>query len=225
MLKEESNGNVPELHHEDTSSYEKGFHQDRDAFIASMLEYGNPFEEEEKHLVHISSRHVLDDVATRSVREAKFIGEDQYAAFVTDRLKNGDVSLYETVKRNSLSLFRQKHVIKLSKSKQKVFSLNSERRLYANLYVACQSREGDLDNFFAHENHTFPVSISEYGKLRKCTAKSHFLQCVESMVEVKYEAPEVSMKVIDGAAFVNMKSTKIILNLRELLSGGALSKD
>ena len=114
--------------------------------------------------------------------------------YVTDWSKNGD----------NLSLLRQKHVIKLSKSKQKVINLNSERRLYANLYVACQSREGDLDNFFAHENHTFPVSISEYGKLRKCTSKSHFLQCVESMAEVKYDAPEVSMKVIDGAAFVNM---------------------
>ena len=93
-----------------------------------------------KHLVHISSRHVLDDVATRSVREAKSIGEDQYDAFVTERLKNGDVSLYETVKRTNLSLFRQKDVIKLSKSKQKVVSLNSERRLYANLYVDCLSR-------------------------------------------------------------------------------------
>ena len=57
MLKEESNDNLPELHHEDTSSYEKGFRQDRDAFIASILEYGNPFEEEEKYLVHISSRY------------------------------------------------------------------------------------------------------------------------------------------------------------------------
>jgi hypothetical protein len=71
------------------------------------------------------------------------IGEAQYATFVTERLKIVDLfSLYETVKGNSLPLFRQKHVIKLSKLKQKVVSLNSERRLYANLYVACQSRGG-----------------------------------------------------------------------------------
>jgi hypothetical protein len=63
-----------------------------------MLKYGNPFEEEEKHIVHIFSRHILDEVATRSVREAKSIGED-------------------------LSLFRQKHVMKLSISKQKVIQL------------------------------------------------------------------------------------------------------
>ncbi len=208
MLNEERTDNIPALHHEDTSSHEKHFRQDRDAFIASMLDYGNPFEEEEQQLVHISSRHLLDEVAAKSVRKAQSIGKDLHAAFVTERLESGNVSLYETVKRNNLALFRQKHVIKLSKSKQKIVSLNSERRLYANLYEACQSREGDLDNFFAHENHTFPVSISEYGKLRKCTSKSHFLQCVESMVEVKYDEPEVLMKMIDGAAFVHMNPPK-----------------
>ena len=76
--------------------------------------------------------------------------------------------------------------------------------MYANLYVVCQSREGDVDNFFAHENHAFPVSISEYGKLRKATSKSDFLQCMESLVYVTYDAPDVSMKVIDGVAFANI---------------------
>ena len=155
------------MHHEDTASFEKDFRKDRDSLIASILEYGNPFEEEEQNLVHITSRHVLDDVATKSVKEAKRIGEDQYTAFVNERLINRRTSLYDALKRNDLSLFRQKHLLKMSKSKQKIATLNSERRLYANLYVACQSREGDLDNFFAHKNHAFPVSLSECGKLRK----------------------------------------------------------
>ena len=98
--------------------------------------------------------------------------------------------------------------MKASKTKQKLATLNAERRLYANLYVACQSREGDLDTFFSHENHSFPVSISEYGKLRKAIAKSDFIECLESKVEVKYEAPNVAMKIIDGAAFVNMNRPK-----------------
>ena len=161
ILKEEEGGNLPELHHEDTASFEKDFCKDRDSLIASILEYRNPFEEEEQNLVHITSRHVLDDVATKSVKDVKRIGEDQYTAFVNERLINRRTSLYDTLKRNDLSLFRQKHLLNMSKSKQKIATLNSERRLYANLYVACQSTEGDLDNFFAHENHAFPDSISE----------------------------------------------------------------
>ena len=182
ILKEEEDGNLHELHHEDTASFEKDFSKDRDSLIASILEYGNPFEEEEQNLVHITSRHVLDDVATKSVKDVNRIGEDQYTAFVNERLINRRTSLYDTLKRNDLSLFRQKHLLNMSKSKQKIATLNSERRLYANLYVACQSREGDLDNFFAHENHAFPDSISEYGKLRKATSKSDFLQCMESLM-------------------------------------------
>ena len=121
---------------------------------------------------------------------------------------NRRISLYNTLKRNDLSLFRQKHLLKMSKSKQKIANLSIERRLYANLYLACQSKDGDLDNFFAHNNHAFPVSISEYGKLRKATSKSDFLQCMESLVDVTHDAPDVSMKVIDGAAFVNMNRPK-----------------
>ena len=111
-------GNLPELHHEDTASFEKDFRKDRNSSIASILEYGNPFEEEEQNLVHITSRHVLDAVATKSVKEAKRIGEDQDTAFINERLISRRTSLYDTLKRNDLSLFRQKHLLKMSKSKQ-----------------------------------------------------------------------------------------------------------
>ena len=54
-------------------------------------------------------------------------------------------------KRNNI-LFRKKHTIKVSMSKQKLVSLNSKRRLYANLYLACQSREGNVDNFLIRKS-------------------------------------------------------------------------
>ena len=57
-----------ELHHEYTKSHEKAFQRDRKGFITSMLEYGNPFETE-KNLVHLTSRHVLDETASKSVSE------------------------------------------------------------------------------------------------------------------------------------------------------------
>ena len=91
--------------------------------------------------------------------------------------------------------------VKSTPSRCRKLNKKAERKLYANLYIACQSRDGDLDNFFAHKNQTFPESIFKYGKLRKCTAKSDFLQCIESLVKVKYDAPDNLMKSIDGAAF------------------------
>ena len=120
ILKEDEDENLPELHHEDTASFEKDFCKDRDSLIASLLEYRNPFEEEEQNLVHITSRHIFDDVATKSVKEVKRIGEDQYTTFVNERLINRHTSLYDMLKRNGLSLFRQKHLLEMSKSKQKM---------------------------------------------------------------------------------------------------------
>ena len=68
ILKEEEDGNLPKLHHEDTANFEKDFRKDRNSLIASILEYGNPFEEKKQNLVHIPSRHVLDDVPTKSLK-------------------------------------------------------------------------------------------------------------------------------------------------------------
>ena len=119
-------------------------------------------------------------------------------------MKDGDISLYGTVKKNkTICHLCQKHVIKLSKSKQKVVSLSSEG-------ITCQPicsvavKRGDLDHFFLHESRIFPVSVSDWVKLRKCTSKPDFLHCIESMVKVKYDALGVLLKVIDGATFINI---------------------
>ena len=73
-----------------------------------------------------------------------------------------------------------------------------------NLYIASQAREYDLDKFFAHENHAFPVSISEYGELCAAKDKSEFTQLLHKVFEPQYEEPNVQMKVIDGTVFVHI---------------------
>ena len=159
-------------HHEDTSSFEEKFLEDKESFQNAFSEFGNPFLEQEISLVHIVSKLILNNDSSNSVKTAKEIGKQQYELFVNERLVTGTSSLHNNIKKNNLSLFRHKNSIVTSKSKQKIVNLNSDCKLYANLYVASQSRQGNLDNFFAHENHSYPVTLSEYGRLRKCTAKS-----------------------------------------------------
>ena len=43
-----------------------------------------------------------------------------------------------------------------------------------------------FEAFFAHENHAYPVSLSEYGKVRKSSAKSDFLQCLNGIVKPSF---------------------------------------
>ena len=81
--------------------------------------------------------------------------------------------------------------------------------------IASQAREGDLDEFFAYENHAFPISISEYGKLRAAKNKSEFTQLLHKVFEPQYEEPNVQMKVIDGTAFVNICRLRTSKTFRE----------
>ena len=131
---------------------------------------GNPFLEQEPQLVHIIAKKLLDQKAIESVKCAKYIGNHQFKSFFRERLIEGTSSLYNTIKRTVLHCIVKKIVISISK--EKVVILSPDCRLYLN--IASQTREGDLGEFFAHENHAFPVSISEYDKLRAAKGKSEF---------------------------------------------------
>ena len=80
------------------------------------------------------------------------------------------------------------------------------------MYISCQTRDGNLDEFFAHENQACPPSLSNMGKLRIGT-KSDIVSCLEKLVptstrdslpDVQPCTPIVDAVVLDGAAIVNM---------------------
>ena len=189
-------------HHEDSDRHEMKFRTDTMAIKDVFSELGNPFEENDI-LMHIMKKTIMCQEAVQSVREAQRLGKEQYDQYVKERLVKGEVSLYDVIKRNNLPLLREKNKVSTSKGKLKMVSLKQECKLYASLYVACQSRNGDLQDFFTHENHSYPPAISEYGKLRKCI-KADFLSSLESFGSTCHSGPDVTAKIIDGSAAVQM---------------------
>ena len=202
------NSKKPPKHHKDTDLYGKNFRKDQNSFLGALVEYGNPFCEEEPMLVQIVSKQVLDKNATSLAKRAREIVLNQFDSFSNDRLRNGTASLYQNITNNNSPLFRSKNIVATSKLKQRITNLEADHRLYAILFVACQTRDGDLDNFFTHANHAYPVSLSEYGKLRKCFAKSDFLQCSNDIVKPSLSPPNVEVKIIVSAAFLNINKPK-----------------
>lgn len=152
-------------HHEDTDSFEKQFRKGVLSFRNTFEEIGNPFEER-NILINVVSKHIMNESAAQSVRTALNIGQQQYEDYVQNRLIRCKHSIYAPISRSKLALFREKIAVTTSKAKLKAISLKQDCKLFASLYVACQRREGDLEDFFSHENHVYPPSISEYGKLR-----------------------------------------------------------
>ena len=70
----------------------------------------------------------------------------------------------------------------------------------------CQSRESDLSELFAHENHVYPPALSMYGKLRQ-TTKSDILKIFDKQTITEIERPsQISAVLLDGAAIVNIVS-------------------
>ena len=77
--------------------------------------------------------------------------------------------------------------------------------LFSRLYIACQTRNGDLDEFFKHENQAYPPSISDRGNLRFGT-KSDLLICLSALSdhEIDVSQLQVDTYVLDGAVIVQM---------------------
>ena len=75
-------------------------------------------------------------------------------------------------------------------------------QLFSRLYIACQVRDGNLDEFFSHENGSYYPSISKNGNLMPGSDLLHWLE------KFNREAPTDNMTmdciILDGAAIVNM---------------------
>ena len=90
----------------------------------------------------------------------------------------------------------------LSKQKMQISILKQNCSLFAQLYVSCQVREGDLDDFVQHENQRFPPSLSLQGNLHH-GSKSDLLECFEKLCPAQ-DVPDADVLILDEAAIVNM---------------------
>lgn len=96
-------------------------------------------------------------------------------------------------------------------------SLKSDVGLFSRLYIECQTRDGNLEEFFRHENQAFPHTFSGGGNLHLGT-KSDLLMCLEDLHETQTETPVASSVIVDGAAIVQMLKPAAAKNFAEYAS-------
>ena len=204
-------GKVVTRHHEQTPHHQAAFAKDVNSLLATFSELGNPFLECSEELLTLDTKAIMNESAVKSILSAKQLGIQQHEAFVTDRIINSKLPITDTLTRNNLVLFHNQSDKKSSKSLFKTTTLKKDCQLFSRLYIACQSRESDLEQFFAHENQPVPPSLSCSGRLRIGT-KSDLLSCLEALgtdVACDYLAG-VTARIIDGAAIVNMRKPKLV---------------
>ena len=91
----------------------------------------------------------------------------------------------------------------MSKDKAKITVLKEGCALFSRLYIACQNREGNLEDFFKFENQPWPPSLPQMGHLRGET-KADLVKCLPGASSQTVEQPSVDAIILDGAVVVQM---------------------
>ena len=191
-------------HHDQQPGVQQNFLKDVTSLVTVIDDMGNPFLEKSHDLLVLDTKNIMDASVVETVRKIKSLGLDQYKKFVEERLQQSLKPITETLSENNLPLFSRPTTKSPSKEKLQLAALKKDRDLFMRLYVACQKRGGDLDQFFSHEIQAVPPALSCGGKQRIGT-KADLLHCFESCVASKsLSTPTVDAIILDGAVAVHM---------------------
>ena len=76
------------------------------------------------------------------------IGKEQYELLIKERLRERSRPIDDSISRNNLPLWKPGPRTSTSKEKMKLESVKTDCQLFSELYIGCQSQDGDLDDFF-----------------------------------------------------------------------------
>ena len=134
------------------------FTKDVRALVNVLEELGNPFEEERlsMDLIVLDTKEIAGPVAVEPVSNVKKIGQEQFQAFTRECLVERTKSINDAIRRKKLKVFNTSTPRSVSKGKQQLASLMNDVALFSRLYIGCQTRDGNLEEFFRHENQACP---------------------------------------------------------------------
>ena len=151
-------------HHERLPSFQVTFSAQVNELVVAMEEMGNPFIEDSCYLFALDTKDIMSEDAVSTVQGIVNLGQQQYNDFIEERFLKGEKSISEPIKRNKLALFSNQKPRSIKQTSLGV--LKSDLALFARLYMACQTRGGNLQEFFRHENQPWPPSLAHLGDLR-----------------------------------------------------------
>ena len=139
-------------HHEQTYATQRLFVKQLNSLVDIIDVTGNPFDEESSDMLRLYSQDIMDNDSVDCLKTIQAKGQEQYATFVEERLQTNAKPITSTITRNKVVLFN-KQAQRSNKANTKAALLQSESSLFSRLYIACHTRDGDLDNFFTNFHH------------------------------------------------------------------------
>ena len=130
---------------------------------------GNPFCE--RNILVLHTNDFIPEKVGNAILKAEEKGKSQYKEFVTKRLEEWTVAIGAPIPANNL--YRPGN-LPTDKQSLKKHTVKDDLNFIGRLYLTLESREGEVDKLFRHENEDEPTSLSKDGKLRTGT-KSNWL--------------------------------------------------
>lgn len=148
-------------HHEQFLSVQESFKKNVQDLCDTISNMGNPFLDDCPELLVLHTHNCADEAVTDTIQNIKELGLSQYKDYVEDVINSRRVSIHQSIKKNSLPLFKRPLSKRNTKTRQQISSLRSDCTLFSHLYIASKFRDGDLEVFFPHENHPWPPSLAD----------------------------------------------------------------
>ena len=121
----------------------------------------------------------MDNAVVKTVCTIEEFGKKAYEDFVKQRIKSCKKEIKDPVKKNKFLLFSTMYGGKQpSRSDIEKKSLKNDVRIFSQLFIVTQTRDGDLDNFFSNEKSGNPPSLACDGKMQS-GVKAGILPVVE----------------------------------------------
>ncbi|CAH1160137.1 unnamed protein product [Phaedon cochleariae] len=189
-------------HHDENQATQRLFEQQVKRVIFAFMELGNPFCDDTGDLMNIVTKQSVHENVKQTVMTIEEVGSHEFRQYVDKRIDRRVEPISQPIKKLKMPLFSTPPP-RSSKSKSVLRSVRNDCNLFARLYIGCETRGGDLNEFFRHENHAWPPSLAEYGQIR-IAKKSDIIGCVEQLLQ-DHDAPEtLDVVLIDGAVVVHL---------------------
>ena len=92
-------------HHENKPAVQSAFAKDVVNLVSSFEVLGSPFKEVGEDLIALHTKGLMNEEVVRTVRTVRQLGEQQFKAFLNERLKDKTRLLTDALKKNNLPTF------------------------------------------------------------------------------------------------------------------------
>ena len=113
------------------------------------------------------------------------------------------MSIFASISKNKLELFDFSSVKKTDRVKEQIATLKKNCSLFSRLFIGCQTKEGNLEEFFymrtkVVRHHCHKMVHSDLATNLTCS------KCLEKVHPSFSEVLATDAVILDGAAIVNM---------------------